>query len=147
MIIFLDIDGVIATKKSYNSEKDYMLDRKCIAVLNKLIEKTGAKIVISSGWRNTYSAEQLKEIFEFIEIKAEVIGVTPELRSGKRGQEILKWLLANNRQNEDYIVIDDYITDIKNYIPKSRIIHVKDGFENEGLTERHIERFLLERRV
>ena len=51
-IIFLDIDGVLNCDKTPNPRKfPYIVDRKLLARLKKLLERTGAKVVLSSSWR------------------------------------------------------------------------------------------------
>jgi Swiss Army Knife RNA repair-like protein len=51
-VIFLDIDGVPNCKKTPNPRKfPYVVDKKLLARLRKLLDKTGAKVVLSSTWR------------------------------------------------------------------------------------------------
>ena len=51
-VIFLDIDGVLINKASLlNVESSYVPDEKCVQQLNELINRTDAKIVVSSCWR------------------------------------------------------------------------------------------------
>jgi len=46
-LIFLDIDGVLATQATrYN-----YLDVECVARLDRVLEATGAQIILSSTWR------------------------------------------------------------------------------------------------
>lgn len=59
-IIFLDIDGVLNTKYWYNqmsrsTPKDkygYAFDPNAVANLKRIIDETGADIVISSSWKS-----------------------------------------------------------------------------------------------
>jgi hypothetical protein len=53
-IIFLDIDGVISTPDCVpiTDGKYYALNRECIKVLNEVMEKTGARLVLSSSWKH-----------------------------------------------------------------------------------------------
>ena len=63
-VIFLDIDGVINTEKwvAYSIENglpvhdkydgQHTFDENCLYWLNKIIDETGAQIIISSSWRN-----------------------------------------------------------------------------------------------
>ena len=51
-IIFLDIDGVLNCDKTPNPRKfPYIVDKKLLARLKKLLDRTGAKVVLSSSWR------------------------------------------------------------------------------------------------
>jgi HAD domain in Swiss Army Knife RNA repair proteins len=51
-VIFLDIDGVLNCEKTPNPRKfPYVVDRKLLTRLKTLLERTGAKVVLSSSWR------------------------------------------------------------------------------------------------
>lgn len=67
--LFLDIDGVLnhdewfesdGYKKNQGNWKVSMFDPKCVERVNKILEETGAKLVVSSSWR---SMTDLEEIF------------------------------------------------------------------------------------
>lgn len=57
-IIFLDIDGVIATPETI-IRGAWGLTPECQKKLGKIIEKTNAKIVVSSSWRLKNTEETL----------------------------------------------------------------------------------------
>ena len=88
-IIFLDIDGVLNCENAYrNGECQYQewiwedgrkdhYQRFCVRskeLLNKLIDETGAKIVISSTWRHS-GIDFMKKVWEMEEMKGEIIGI------------------------------------------------------------------------
>jgi hypothetical protein len=51
-VIFLDIDGVLNCDKTPNPRKfPYIVDKKLLVRLKKLLDRTGAKVVLSSTWR------------------------------------------------------------------------------------------------
>jgi hypothetical protein len=51
-VLFLDIDGVLNCSKTPNPRKlPYVIDKKLLARLERLVERTGAKVVLSSSWR------------------------------------------------------------------------------------------------
>ena len=146
MIIFLDIDGVLATAESYfidDSVFRYGLDKNCISAFNELIDKTQADVVISSSWRILHTVDQLKELFTRYGVKGKIVGVTPRLKpthlsaSANRGDEILRWI-EENAYVGDYLVIDDEVSDIVGIIQDRNVIHVKDGWQNGGLKREHI---------
>lgn len=56
-IIFLDFDGVITTMASR-----YALDRYKCDLLQQVIDRTGAKIVVSSSWRKGSAEETIAEL-------------------------------------------------------------------------------------
>ena len=133
LILFVDIDGVLNSEKWYTERFDKDLqsyplcefDPLCVEQLNILIQKTNAKLVISSTWRLGRTIDELKNLFEKVGIKGEIIGVTPHLTFNdgygvSRGNEIKRWIDLNvvrewNRlfgedrdiNMESYVIIDD----------------------------------------
>jgi diphthamide synthase subunit DPH2 len=131
-IIFLDIDGVLNSELYYSSNRykeieDFTnrieeqaedVDPLAVSFLNELINKTNAKIVISSTWRNNNTIEQLQEILRQRGFTGEIIGLTPRLLNKDdcilRGNEILCWI-KNNKQLlgqeyynfKSYVIFDD----------------------------------------
>ena len=128
-ILFLDIDGVLnhdvwfrsdAYKNHQENWRVSMFDPDCVARVNRILQETGAKLVVSSSWRDM---ADLAYIFKGVGLPTE-FGVTPfadkvfnlnPLRDmfGEedvrywRGSEI-KWYLEHNT-NEDYVycILDD----------------------------------------
>jgi len=102
-IIFLDIDGVLATP-DYLKDGNWALNPKKQELLSEILNQTGAKIVLSSSWRlhtiketKSYMKEQG---FLFVD---DIIGITIRAyhyidRSSKihlsipRGVEIQQWI-------------------------------------------------------
>lgn len=125
-IIFLDIDGVLNHEAFYKERFDKRyeegaisyphseIDPKSVENLNKLIEETGAKVVISSTWRHS-GLEYCKEVLEFHGFKGEIIDITPSSKCGmcKRGNEINKWIEDNTAlvgpryKFTEYVILDD----------------------------------------
>ena len=70
-VIFLDIDGVLNTKWWYtqmhrNTPKDkygYTFDPRSVANLKKILDETGADIVISSSWKS-FGLSELEEMWQ-----------------------------------------------------------------------------------
>ena len=124
-IIFLDIDGVLNTRNTLkrDSKMEYphcFFAKELVSNLNKITDKTGAKIVLSSSWRIGKTVEQLQDLFEQVGITGELIDKTPKLRfensscTVPRGDEIRHWvqhnkgILGTNILNwKDYVIIDD----------------------------------------
>ena len=167
-IIFLDIDGVLNCESAYrNGECQYQewtwedgrkdhYQRFCVRskeLLNKLIDETGAKIVISSTWRHS-GIEFMRKVWEMEEMSGEIIGITPSLRTKgldiPRGLEIAYFLnndLQFNHINWDKVIQQEYMdkSGVENYIiidddsdmlynQRKHFVHVlpsprnKDGF-------------------
>jgi hypothetical protein len=144
VIIFLDIDGVLVcegcTKEAWGR---HHFDPECVRTLNRLVRETKAKIVISSDWRYYHSPSQMGDIFDEEGVQAEIVGETPYLVDGTRGDEILKWI-QDNKYTGHFLVIYDDVFDIEPYkdIPRDCIIHVKDGWDDGGLKDKHIDPIL-----
>lgn len=86
--------------------------------LTYIIDCTGAKIVVSSSWRLSYTLEQIRAIWEHFDLPGELIGYTPfidneiasmfdeaEMKPVERGREIQSWLDSNHV--DKYCIIDD----------------------------------------
>jgi hypothetical protein len=134
-VLFLDIDGVLNSEIFYERRykqrvKDAMnglllkestkveyllgeLDQKCINILNKFIEDTGVKIVLSSTWRNSSVFNGIKDINDFFKgagLIGEFIDVTPNIRTdgSYRGNEVELWLRRNKHLNiDEFVIFDD----------------------------------------
>ena len=101
-VVFLDIDGVLNSDETPNPRKlPYVVDRKLHARLEKLIERTGAKVVLSSTWRidpiGLYAAKYWGVPF---------FDVCPDMPKSPRRDEILEWL-SHHRRVTRYAIIDD----------------------------------------
>lgn len=111
-VIFLDIDGVLNSKRFFLGSKiDSKIDPNCVSQLNTLIEETGAKIVISSSWRITHSKKEIREALAEHGFKGSIIGYTETLDvwgngPAPRGVEIKSFLQKNNRI-KNYVILDD----------------------------------------
>src|SRR6476620_3382199 len=127
-VIFLDIDGVLNSEEFFvrkHEEKGaeavneemrthWPLSEICpklVSNLNKLVEQTDAKIVVSSTWRHGRSIEELQSILDGVGFKGEVVDKTPDLnrklnRDVDRGEEIEDWLVSN-RGVKSFVILDD----------------------------------------
>lgn len=140
-IIFLDIDGVLVTLRSFRKFKvsgsRAKADPDCVAALNKITEATGAVFVISSTWRY-FGIMQVKESLASWGVTGKTISITPRFddqpQEFRRSAEIAYWLNTNERYDvESYIILDDEQDD---GTPTERF--VKTVFE-DGLTMQHAE--------
>lgn len=146
VVIFLDIDGVLRTHESdlwWSHELDKpippfhkrLFSKESIENLNYIIALTGAKVVITSTWRIYYTLEELKKVFRERGFIGQIIGTTEILEN--RGDEIIDWL--NNHKIDNYVVIDDNISDVISKIPDCKIAKCKSMI---GLNEEVFERVL-----
>lgn len=108
-VIFLDIDGVLNTSSKLEGDvftDGGHLNKNLIQLLNKLIEDTKAKVVISSTWRKLYTQDQLYSILYNVGFNGEIVGMTGNSSHGFRGLEIRQWLLGHPEVT-NYIILDD----------------------------------------
>jgi len=101
-VIFLDIDGVLNCTRTENPRKfPYIVDPVLLARFTRLIDLTGAEVVLSSTWRydpaGVFSAKYYGVPF---------IDVTPDMPNRPRREEVLSWL-KQHPEVERFIVIDD----------------------------------------
>ena len=121
-VIFLDIDGVM-------KEEDYDAEFKdeCFARLKRIVDETGAEIILSSSWRIYYwqfvengympnekwsesDSEGILDLYRHFEkYGLKVAGRTDyTIRSGpsSRPDEIRRWI-ADKEDLESFCIIDD----------------------------------------
>lgn len=88
-IIFLDIDGPLATEDcwtkprsqmKYGGKNIYLWNPTCCEILNEILKETGADIVLSSDWRKYFTLEELDEIFKMNNIVKSPLAVTDEIK-------------------------------------------------------------------
>ena len=166
-IMFLDIDGVLNHETGYRNGncKPYEMnghiyeafDPTSKELLNKLIELTGADIVISSSWRSD-GLGAMQELWSHENMLGEVIGITPSLpavfsasldclgsTSMPRGIEIDAWLNSRGYRHingdsvqqekymeqskiSQYVIIDDDSDML--YNQRKHFVHVLDWPSN-----------------
>jgi HAD domain in Swiss Army Knife RNA repair proteins len=101
-VIFLDIDGVLNCDDSPNPRKfPYIVDPPLLSILEDMLVRTGAKVVLSSSWR-TDPVGLLAARFYGVPFS----DVCPDLPGVSRCEEMLKWLSAHQDVHR-YVVIDD----------------------------------------
>ena len=166
-VLFLDIDGVLNSENWFgyrlyciknnmfneminfvntNDErikyKLSMIDDRAIANLNRIIEETGCKVVLSSSWRSSIESENIftQNLLKLKGFKYEFYDVTPRLWfsdfSTRRGDEIQLWMDKESEKNEieSFVILDDDDSDM---LPEqtNNFIHI-DG--HVGLTDKDV---------
>ena len=135
-VVFLDVDGVLATWDTIRRDRKkpgpYGFDRGCVERLNEILHRSGAQLVLSSTWRIIHSLDEFNAHARSQGVTASVISATPSLGT-VRGKEIKAWLLEHPEVDKYAIIDDDSdMDDIK-----SHLIHVKNGME-KGLQDKHV---------
>ena len=136
-IIFLDIDGVVNNDAilfhshkmfEYNYFDDPMLvdssmiGEELVELVNRIIRRTGAKVVLSSAWRlkNIAGTPRTLAALRHRGFTGEIIDETPVFKQPQeysydlrtvRGAEIHDWL-SRHTEVTSWVVLDDNLIDI-----------------------------------
>lgn len=179
-IIFLDHDGVVCLWKDWGSRskkkskyaKEHGIievkempvhvrfdnfDRKAVAVLNEILQKTNAEIVVSSDWKLSMSLEELQELYRSYGVVKVPIGVTPNLKAydsymdalcshkgwheRARCLEIEKWLEEN--VVDSWVAVDDLNMSNEHLQPGlDHFVHTPkslEGIKQSGVADKIVE--------
>lgn len=118
-VIFLDIDGVLNSRiydreRNWNEQTD--IDETRLPLVKKIVDGTGAKIILSSTWREHWDKNLEKCDKDgvyinktFAKYGLEIYGKTPDLGEDfDRPDEIKAWLNCPPERVEGFVIIDDY---------------------------------------
>jgi len=131
-ILFLDIDGVLNTERQHDRCVNegiapidgfgYAFDPEAVANLKRIVEHTGADIVISSSWK-VWGLDAMQRLWLRRDLPGQVIDITPRTESGEmllsvdldfidipavKGSEIKEWLSTNGRDVTHFAILDDF---------------------------------------
>lgn len=124
------------------------IERVKVPLLNQIVDRTGAKVVISSSWRRGTSVEELQQLLFFHGFTGEVIGKTAEDLHRReeyvkraeeeghdniwRGWEIQEWL-DRHPEVTSFSILDDEsdMNGVEGHL-------VQTDFDN-GLTQEHVD--------
>ena len=151
-VIFLDIDGVLATNKEYATNRTkfrekypwakelnvpYGWNKGCVEVFNEILDTTNADIVISSDWRFHWDLDELDKIFKANGVKkSPIFGTIKNKRKmssdleDDRVYQIREWVKFN--KPEKWVAIDDMNLSDLGY----NFIRTTDS---EGLTQKGLK--------
>jgi len=108
-IIFLDIDGVLATgrvTRIFRGHQYCWIEPELCSVFNAITDSVEAGIIISSTWKTQHDYSTLVGYLREAGVTGNIIGTTPNTFSGIRGREIKLWL-EEQKQDRHIVVIDD----------------------------------------
>jgi hypothetical protein len=131
-VLFLDIDGVLNSARScyarggfphdFSEDGFKKFDHIAIDLIQRLCEKTGAKIVLSSTWRILHT------VLECADGLSLPIFDRTKMLNGPRGKEIKEWLDRHPEVTKYAIVDDD-----SDMLPEQKPFFVQTSF-NDGLS-------------
>jgi len=114
-VIFLDIDGVLNVIGQGHDEFGQIFHQHFMDNLKRIVDETGAKIIMSSSWRRAGLAK-MQAMWEKRGLAGELIGVTPDLwrrvkdeefhENLQRGDEI-QVILNLQPEITNYVILDD----------------------------------------
>lgn len=147
-ILFLDVDGVLAHAgtqgkgrgESVDSSFYYLaqVDPACMLRLKRVLDATGAKVVVSSTWRRWDAPMTglrrafLDAGFDRIGLRGIWMGSTPYLPSERREDEITLWLKEHPEVTK-YAVLDD------GFIPGHPQLDSRPNHFTGGLQDEHVD--------
>lgn len=157
-VVFLDMDGVLNSVDFFDrnvvhkavpemGSDDWwtrMIDPVAVERLNRIVEGSGAKVVLSSSWRYHTSPRDIQRILSARGFVGEIIGRTPlatEMpeplrRTGKRGLEVEVWLAKNKHLGvEQFVILDDLGEGSFDHLVKY-LVRTSWG---HGLLDEHVE--------
>ena len=165
-VLFLDIDGVlnsqnwfgymqyciknnmhnkllnfVDTNDEHTKYKLRMLDDRAIANLNRIVEETGCKVVLSSSWRSSRESDNIftQYVLKLKGFNYELYDITPRIWAKEfgtqRGEEIQLWMNKESEKNEieSFVILDDDLDMLPEQM--NNFIHV-DG--QVGLTDKDV---------
>ena len=111
--ILLDFDGVITshrfTKKCYIEHAEPNIfgldwfDPECLAALKRIVDETGAKIIVSSSWREL-RMWRLQKIWDHVHMPGTLAGDIPVWVLDKK--DALRYWLKQH-PDDRYVILDD----------------------------------------
>lgn len=139
-VIFTDVDGVLNedTTPTRTKSRVVFIDEEKLLRLKRIVDATGAKIVLSSTWRYGRNTPGLNGDFlelqeAFHKVGLEFYSFTPVDAIGiRREMEIRAWL-GMHPEVTRYIILDDELFDFEERSLLPRLI--KTEYWNGGLTE------------
>lgn len=119
-VLFMDIDGVLNSdlyllglQSDQLRNPENHIDPSLVERMNRLLQETGAKVVISSAWREEFHIRVLRSILVGRGFTGDIVGSTPSRRvvgrpgPGPRGEEIQAWLDENGSSVDSFAIVDD----------------------------------------
>lgn len=123
VIVFLDVDGVINHHGCWAEPESPKIDSGCIRRLNRIVEATDSRIVVSSAWRYQIHGHAMTllgfsymlrthGLKMFVNGQCVVIDITARDEDiAERPDQIRAWLKYNGMRDQRYVILDDLDAD------------------------------------
>lgn len=144
-VIFLDVDGVLNCRASKSRCGPYLgIDNDKVKRLRRIVEATGAKIVLTStwrmGWQRVHKDDQ-DALANYLDrkLKRENLYILDRTydQGMNRGEGIMKWIEAHNV--DSFIMLDDERFDYARCGIISRLVKSTFDDDNGGIQDEHVE--------
>jgi hypothetical protein len=143
-VIFLDFDGVLnsdgfllqARRKSVFEKDADEIDPSRVALLNQIVQCTGADVVVSSSWRIIMKLADIRGLLKNHGFVGNIVGATPNIGTPNRvrGDEIQRWIVECPTTVSNFVILDDD-ADMGALLP-----NLVQTSSLDGLTENDVER-------
>lgn len=123
-VIFLDIDGVLNVYSKHRDKYGSIFHEPFVNNLARVIDETGAKIIISSTWRMG-GLQRMLDMWEDRKLLGQVIGITPNLWRQVEGEDFherlqrgheIQAVLDKMPEITSYVIFDDDNDMLKNQL-------------------------------
>ena len=148
-VIFLDIDGVLNCESSPSRCMNFLgIDKDKVRRLAKIVEKTGAIIVLTSSWKDGWAPARKYDKYEYYHChyldehlwkkgKLKIHSKTFERKWLDRGHGILSWL-QNHPNIKEYVILDDEC--FYDYYESNLLQHLIKTDNRYGLTDDNVNK-------
>ena len=150
-VIFLDIDGVLNSRTLVEKNANEKIDINAVKLLKKLIDQSGAVVVMSSGRRLWFDENMTTDDIEaqymydvLFQYGINIYSKTPDFSTDKirtrrtfgdvKAKEIIAWL-EKHCDVDKYVILDDL--DLKNDQINANLIRIDGEF---GISEEDVKR-------
>lgn len=110
---------------------------ECVERVNKITDKTGAYIVLSSAWRGSFTTEECREMLKECGFTGHVIGRTGRCPEGTRKNEIQEYLDNCPYNVVSYVSIDDDYDSSPD--PNKMIREIYYQGDVQGIQDKHVD--------
>lgn len=144
-VIFLDIDGVLNFNSSAaRTPSGYLgIAEPCVKKLKKIVDATGAKIVLTSTWKEWWSINDDLKTIDGIYMEKKLVRhglhimTKTEDMTFNRGEGIRKWLESKPHVSH-WVVLDDIVfKDFEQFGILSNLVLTNP---EQGLTDDDVEK-------
>ena len=145
-VILLDVDGVLNCKGTEARCGHYLgIDDDKVQHLRRIVEATGAVIVLVSTWKDYWEREHKEDqdpLANYLDRKLKTVGLrildkTTDM-DHDRGAGILRWM--EGRPVEAFVILDDGLFDYAETGLLSHLVETTEGADDGGLQEEHVQR-------